>query len=42
MVELKNGKVIERKASPIFKNESFAGWIAQLYDVTPAKKKKSK
>lgn len=42
LVKLKNGKVIKRKVNPIMKDDNFAGWIAQLYDVTPSKKKKSK
>lgn len=40
-VHLKNGVVLERKVNPIFKNNKFAGWIAQLHDITPEKKKKN-
>lgn len=41
LVELNNGKVLERKVSPILRNDTFAGWIAQIHDITPAKKKMS-
>ena len=41
-VQLKNGKVIERRVDPIFKNGNFAGWIARFRDITSEKKKKAK
>jgi PAS domain S-box-containing protein len=41
-VQLKNGKVLERRVDPIFKNGNFAGWIAQIRDITSEKKKKAK
>jgi PAS domain S-box-containing protein len=41
IVKLKNGKRVERKINPIMKDGNFAGWIAQLYDITPKKKKRA-
>ena len=41
IVKLKNGKVFERKVHPITRKGNFAGWVAQIYDITPKKKKKA-
>ncbi len=37
--KLKDGRTIERKTFPIHKNESFAGWVVHLIDITLTKRK---
>ena len=37
--KLKDGRTLERKIFPIYKNEDVAGWVVHLVDITPTKRK---